>query len=57
MRQVDIGVAGVSLTLDSETFWVVSENPLQVLSSSVIGGDMKETRHIMSVRVPDDPDQ
>ncbi len=57
MRQVDIGVTGVSLTMDSDTFWVVSETPLQVLSSSVIGGDMKETRHIMSVRVPDDPDQ
>lgn len=57
MRPADIGIAGVSLTLDSETFWVVSENPLQVLSSSVIGGDMKETRHIMSVRVPDDANQ
>ena len=57
MRQVDIGVAGVSLTVDSDTFWLVSESPLQVLSSSVIGGDMKETHHIMSARVPDDPDQ
>ncbi len=57
MRQVDIGVAGVSLTVDSDTFWMVSESPLQVLSSSVIGGDMKETHHIMSARVPDDPDQ
>ena len=57
MHHVDIGVAGVSLTADSDTFWIVSENPLQVLSSSVIGGDMKETRHIMSVRVPDDPEQ
>ena len=57
MRKVDIGVAGVSLTMNSDTFWIVSEAPLQVLSSSVIGGDMKETRHIMSARVPDDPDQ
>ena len=57
MRQVDIGVSGVSLTVDSDTFWIVSESPLQVLSSSVIGGDMRETRHIMSVRVPDDPSQ
>ena len=57
MKQIDIGVAGVSLTMDNDTFWVVSESPLQVLSSSVIGGDMRETRHIMSVRVPDDPDQ
>ena len=57
MQQVDIGVAGVSLTMDNDTFWVVSESPLQVLSSTVIGGDMRETRHIMSVRVPDDPTQ
>ena len=57
MRQVDIGVAGVSLTVDSDTFWIVSESPLQVLSSSVIGGDMKQTHHIMSARVPDNPDQ
>ena len=57
MRQVDIDIAGISLTMDSDTFWLVSESPLQVLSSSVIGGDMKESRHIMSVRVPDDPGQ
>ena len=57
MHNLDIGVDGVSLTVDSDTFWIVSETPLQVLSSSVIGGDMKETRHIMSVRVPDDPER
>ena len=57
MQQVDIGVDGVSLTMDNDTFWVVSESALKVLSSSVIGGDMRETRHIMSVRVPDDPSQ
>ena len=57
MRQVDFDIAGVSLTMDNDTFWVVSESPLQVLSSSVIGGDMKETHHIMSVRVPDDASQ
>ena len=57
MRPMDIGVAGVTLTADSDTFWIVSETPLQVLSSSVIGGDMRETHHIMSARVPDDPDQ
>ena len=57
MRHVDLGVPGVSLTMDNDTFWMVSESPLQVLSSSVIGGDMKETKHIMSVRVPDDPEQ
>ena len=57
MRQVDIGVAGVSLTMDNDTFWLVSESPLKVLSSTVIGGDMKETSHIMSVRVPNDPTQ
>ena len=57
MRQVDFDIAGVSLTMDNDTFWVIAENPLQVLSSSVIGGDMKETRHIMSVRVPDDATQ
>ena len=37
MRQVDIGVAGVSLTMDNDTFWLVSESPLKVLSSTVIG--------------------
>ena len=57
MRQVDIDVAGVSLTMDTDTFWLVSESPLKVLSSTVIGGDMRETSHIMSVRVPNDPTQ
>ena len=57
MRNVDIGIAGVSLSLDNDAFWVVSESPLQVLSSSVVGGNLRETRHIMSVRVPDDPGQ
>ena len=57
MRQVDIGIAGVSLTMDNDTFWLVSESPLNVLSSTVIGGDMRETSHIMSVRVPNDPVQ
>ena len=57
MRQVDIGVAGVSLTMDNDTFWLVSESPLKVLSSTVIGGDMREASHIMSARVPDDPGQ
>ena len=57
MRQVDIGVRGVSLTMDNDTFWLVSESPLKVLSSTVIGGDMRETSHIMSVRVPNDPTQ
>ena len=57
MRQADFDVAGVSLSMDNDTFWMVSESPLQVLSSSVIGGGLKETRHIMSVRVPDDASQ
>ena len=57
MRQVDIGIAGVSLAMDKDTFWLVSESPLKVLSSTVIGGDLRETNHIMSVRVPDDPAQ
>ena len=57
MRQADFDVAGVSLSMDNDTFWMVSESPLQVLSSSVIGGELKETRHIMSVRVPDDASQ
>jgi adenosylcobinamide amidohydrolase len=57
MRQVDFEITGVSLTMDNDTFWVVSESPLQILSSSVIGSDLKETRHIMSVRVPDEATQ
>ena len=57
MRQVDIGVAGVSLSMDNDTFWLASESPLKILSSTVIGGDMRETSHIMSVRVPNDPTQ
>ena len=55
MRAVDIGVEGVSLSVDSETFWVASAIPLRVLSSSVVGGDMEETRHILSVRIPAEP--
>ena len=57
MRDINTGIEGVSLRVDSETFWVASEVPLQVLSSSVVGGDLEETNHILSVRVPADPEQ
>ncbi len=57
MRDINIGIEGVSLKVDSESFWVASEVPLQVVSSSVVGGDLKETSHILSVRVPADPEQ
>ena len=50
-------LSGGSLQVDSESFWVASEVPLQVISSSVVGGDLKETNHILSVRVPADPEQ
>ena len=56
MRSVDVGIEGVSLSLDSDSFVVASETPLQVISSSVVGGDLGQTRHIMSVRVPGDPE-
>ena len=57
MRDINIGIEGISLQVDSESFWVASEVPLQVISSSVVGGDLKETTHILSVRVPADPEQ
>ena len=57
MRDINIGIEGVSPKVDSESFWVASEVPLQVVSSSVVGGDLKETSHILSVRVPADPEQ
>ena len=57
MRDINTGIEGVALKVDSETFWVASEVPLQVLSSSVVGGDLDETNHILSVRVPADPEQ
>jgi len=57
MRDINLGIEGVSLKVDSETFWVASEAPLHVLSSSVVGGDLEETNHILSVRVPADPEQ
>ena len=57
MRDINIGIEGISLQVDSESFWVASEVPLQVISSSVVGGDLKETNHILSVRVPADPEQ
>ena len=34
-RDINIGMNGVSLKVDSEGFWVASEVPLQVVSSSV----------------------
>ena len=34
---INIGMNGVSLKVDSEGFWVASEVPLQVVSSSVGG--------------------
>ena len=57
MREINIGIEGVSLKVDSETFWLASEVPLHVISSSVVGGDLEETSHILSVRVPADPEQ
>ncbi len=38
MRDINIGMDGVSLKVASESFWVASEVPLQVVSSSVVGG-------------------
>lgn len=55
MRLVEIGIEGISLKVDSDIFWVASEIPIKVLSSSIIGGDSQETRHILSARVPADP--
>ncbi len=55
MREVDIGIEGISLQVDNDTFWVASATPLKVLSSSIVGGDLEDTRHILSGRVPDDP--
>ena len=55
-RDINIGMNGVSLKVDSEGFWVASEVPLQVVSSSV-GGDLEETSHILSAGVPADPEQ
>ena len=57
MRDINTGIEGITLRADSETFWVASEVPLQVLSSSVVGGDLQETNNILSVRVPVDPEQ
>jgi len=57
MRDINIGIEGVSLKVDSETFWVASVVPLHVIRSSAIGGDLEETSHILSVRVPADPKQ
>ena len=55
-RDINIGMNGVSLKVDSEGFWVASEVPLQVVSSSV-GGDLEEASHILSAGVPADPEQ
>ena len=41
MRDINIGIEGVSLKVDSESFWVASEVPLQVVSSSVVGATSK----------------
>ena len=57
MGDINIGIAGVSLKVDSEGFWVASEVPLQVVSSSVVGGDLEEISHILSARVPADPEK
>ena len=47
---------GVSLKVDSEGFWVASEVPLQVVSSSV-GERLEETGNILSAGMPADPEQ
>ena len=51
-----IGMNGVSLKVDSEGFWVASEVPLQVVSSSV-GERLEETSNILSAGMPADPEQ
>ena len=55
MRAIDIGIEGISLQVDSDNFWVASLTPFRVLSSSIVGGDLEEARHILSSRVPADP--
>ena len=47
MRDLNVGIEGVSLKADDQTFWVASEVSLHVVSSSVVGGDLEETLYAL----------
>ena len=57
MREINSGIEGVSRKVDSERLWVEAEVQKKVVSETVVGGDLEETSHILSVRVPADPEQ
>lgn len=43
---------GIALTIDAEAVHVASAESLTVLSSAVVGGDLRTARHIVNMHVP-----
>ena len=46
-----IPIQGITLTVDADVVHVASEQPLTVLSSAVLGGDLRAARHIINMHV------
>jgi adenosylcobinamide hydrolase len=45
-------IAGVSIRIDGESVWVRSAEPLAVVSSAFVGGELSRTRHIVNMQWP-----
>jgi len=48
----DCPIPGITLTIKADTIHVASDDPLRVLSSAFVGGDLHVTRHIVNMHVP-----
>lgn len=45
-------IPGLSVEIGRDAVWVRSAEPLRVVSSAVVGGDLGTTRHIVNMHVP-----
>jgi iron complex transport system ATP-binding protein len=45
-------IAGVTVEIGREAVWVRSTEPLRVISSAVVGGELTTTRHVVNMHVP-----
>lgn len=45
-------ISGVDIEIGCEAVWVRSVDPLRVVSSALVGGELTATRHIVNMHVP-----
>jgi adenosylcobinamide hydrolase len=53
---IKLPIPGVAVTIDAAAVQVISDRPLTVLSSAVVGGGLCRARHIVNMHVADDYD-